>query len=154
MLQHFCDGSNLGTESKAAAKVKAHSRVDVAIYCLMLAGAGILSFDQAYLIPSLAAPRYFYTPENEWETLFFQYIPRWLVPIDAKAAKYFHDGLPEGMPIPWGLWVKPLFFLDNIRHISTSNNDWFLRHPAQTMGTKRTTAFSACSVTYGDVGRG
>jgi len=80
------------------------------IYCLMLAGAGIPSFDQAYLIPSLAAPRYYATPENEWGTLFFQYIPRWLAPIDAKAAKYFHDGLPKGMPIPWGLWVKPLFF--------------------------------------------
>jgi len=81
----------------------------VTIYCMMLVSAGIPSLGlSAYLLPILASPLYFQTPENEWANTFFQYIPDWLIPKDVKAAKYFYEGLPSGAPIPWLVWVKPL----------------------------------------------
>jgi hypothetical protein len=36
------------------------------------------------------------------------YVPRWIAPIDADAIRYFYEGLPAGMSIPWGAWVVPL----------------------------------------------
>jgi hypothetical protein len=81
----------------------------IVIYCMMLIPAGIPSLGlSAYLIPILASPAYYATPENEWETLFFQYIPDWISPTDQKATRYFYEGLPGGLSIPWEIWVKPL----------------------------------------------
>jgi hypothetical protein len=85
-----------------------HSEL-IVIYCMMLIPAGIPSLGlSAYVIPILASPPYYATVENEWETLFFQYIPRWIAPTDHKAMRYFYEGLPGGMSIPWGEWIEPL----------------------------------------------
>ena len=82
----------------------------IVIYCLMLIPAGIPSLGlSAYLVPIMASTPYYATVENEWETLFFQYIPKWLAPTEHKAMRYFYEGLPGGMAIPWRLWVEPLF---------------------------------------------
>jgi hypothetical protein len=81
----------------------------IVIYCIMLIPAGIPSLGlSAYLIPVLASPPYYATIENEWETLFFQYIPHWLSPTNHRLVRYFYEGLPGGLNIPIGLWVKPL----------------------------------------------
>ncbi len=81
----------------------------IVIYCLMLIPAGIPSLGlSAYVIPILASPPYYATVENEWETLFFQYIPRWIAPTEHKAMRYFYEGLPGGMSIPWSEWIEPL----------------------------------------------
>jgi len=81
----------------------------IVIYCMMLIPAGIPSLGlSAYLVPILASPPYYATVENEWQTLFYQYIPRWIAPIEHKAMQYFYEGLPGGMGIPWGLWIRPL----------------------------------------------
>ena len=81
----------------------------IVIYCMMLIPAGIPSLGlSAYLIPILASPPYYATVENEWRTLFFQYIPDWIAPAGDKAMGYFYEGLPGGMNIPWAVWVEPL----------------------------------------------
>ncbi|MFC1716216.1 DUF6785 family protein [Candidatus Poribacteria bacterium] len=81
----------------------------IVIYCIMLIPAGIPSLGlSAYVVPILASPPYYATVENEWETLFFQYIPDWIAPSGDKAMRYFYEGLPGGMGIPWAVWVKPL----------------------------------------------
>lgn len=81
----------------------------IIIYCMMLVSAGIPSLGlSAYLIPVLASPLYYQTPENEWVRTFFQYIPDWLTPNDANASNFFYEGLPAGAPVPWLVWIKPL----------------------------------------------
>lgn len=81
----------------------------IVIYCMMLIPAGIPSLGlSAYLVPIMASPPYYATVENEWETLFFQYIPDWIAPTNSKAMRYFYEGTPGSMNIPWGMWIRPL----------------------------------------------
>lgn len=88
----------------------------VAIYAMMLVGAGIPSFGlAAYLIPTLIGANYFATPESKWAELFYKYIPKWLVPWNPAdptpqqdVARSFYNGLRPAEPIPWGAWVVPL----------------------------------------------
>jgi len=55
-------------------------------YLVMLAASGIPSLGLTdYLLPSLAGAFYFETPENEWQALFFRYIPQWFVPVDLRS---------------------------------------------------------------------
>jgi len=85
-----------------------HSEL-IVIYCMMLIPAGIPSLGlSAYVVPILASPPYYATVENEWETLFFQYIPRWIAPTEHKAMRYFYEGLPGGISVPWAAWIEPL----------------------------------------------
>ena len=81
----------------------------VIIYAMMLVASGISAFGMAgFLVPVLGSAQYYATPENEWKELFHQYIPDWMVLQDTKAIKYFFEGLPPGLRIPWGIWVNPL----------------------------------------------
>lgn len=83
----------------------------VTIWCMMLVTIGIPTVGLArWLFPILMGFRYFATPENEWSEIFHQRIPDWLAPADAKAVKYFYEGLPSGPPIPWSAWIKPLAY--------------------------------------------
>ena len=50
------------------------------------------------------------TPENNWDTLYNQHIPRWMIPQGENVALYFFEGLPPGEQIPWGAWVTPLSY--------------------------------------------
>ena len=61
-----------------------------------------------YLVPLAVSPHYFATDENEWVTLFHQHLPDWMVVKDPKAVFYFYEQLPDGDPIPWRAWVKPI----------------------------------------------
>lgn len=69
--------------------------------------------DQAmtkYLMVVMSAPHYFVSPENQWRELFFSYLPDWLVVASPVATRGFYEGIPPGMPIPWGAWISPLFW--------------------------------------------
>ncbi|MEW6358177.1 MAG: DUF6785 family protein [Planctomycetota bacterium] len=63
-----------------------------------------------WLVSVMGCPRYFATPENKWEETFFPYLASWAIPLDTEAVKWFYDGLPEGMKIPWNIWLQPLFW--------------------------------------------
>jgi len=81
----------------------------VIIYAMMLVASGISAFGMAgFLVPVLGSAQYYATPENEWQELFHQYIPDWMALQDTKSIKYFFDGLPPGLRIPWEIWVNPL----------------------------------------------
>ena len=58
-----------------------------------------------YLLPYLAAPVYFATPENEWAETLHPHFPEWLIVWDKRAVTDFYEG--ESL-VPWLLWVKPL----------------------------------------------
>ncbi|MFC1714884.1 DUF6785 family protein [Candidatus Poribacteria bacterium] len=78
------------------------------IYSMLIVAGPIVSIGGVhFLLPTLIAPFYFATPENEYELLFHKYIPDWLSPKDPKAIKYFYEGAPDGA-IPWHVWIEPL----------------------------------------------
>ncbi|MFC1714545.1 DUF6785 family protein [Candidatus Poribacteria bacterium] len=90
-------------------RAKLREKELVVIYAMMLVASGISAFGLAgFLVPVLASARYYATPDNEWAVLFHQYIPDWMTVTDAKAIKYFFEGLPSGLGIPWGVWIHPL----------------------------------------------
>ena len=69
--------------------------------------------DQAmtkYLLVVITAPFYFASAENNWESIFFPYLPEWLVLSDRSAARVFYEGLQSGQSIPWAAWLSPLFW--------------------------------------------
>jgi hypothetical protein len=69
-------------------------------------GSGLLGF----FLGVLAAPYYFASAENQWETLLHPTIPPWLAPSNESGAmRGFFEGIPSGS-IPWSAWVMPLFW--------------------------------------------
>ena len=62
-----------------------------------------------YLMSVITAPRYFASPENQWQNKFFDYLPDWLV-LGRPTAQGFFEGIAPGQPIPWMGWVVPLFW--------------------------------------------
>jgi hypothetical protein len=72
---------------------------------VMAASASVLASSGAihFIVPSLAAPYYFATPENRWEE-FHQYIPEWLVPQGLRKIELFFEGGPH---IPMDIWLGP-----------------------------------------------
>lgn len=59
-----------------------------------------------FLLPYLAAPVYFATPENEWAETLHPHFPEWLIVWDKHAVTNFYEG--ESV-VPWALWLKPIF---------------------------------------------
>ena len=83
----------------------------ITIWCMMLVSIGIPTVGLArWLFPLLVGFRYFATPENDWQTLFGPYFSNWLAPVDSDAVRFFYEKNPEGMPIPYFSWIKPLIF--------------------------------------------
>ena len=81
----------------------------VVIYIMAIVGCAIPSMGLTeYLLPITSGVLYYATPENEWAELIHPFVRPWLVPQDYDAARYFYEGLPEGMPIPWSAWLVPL----------------------------------------------
>jgi len=82
----------------------------VTIWCIMIAAAGIPSTGMMRsAITTFVSYKYFATPENEWQSHFYQYIPDWRVVQDDGAVKSFYEGLSLGESIPWKAWITPLF---------------------------------------------
>lgn len=79
------------------------------IYCMMLVAAGIPSFGlTGLLIPYMAGPFYFASPENRWEETLWPHFADWLHPDPGRATTGLYEGLRPGTPIPWGDWIGPL----------------------------------------------
>ena len=88
----------------------AFSRAEViTIYIMMLTGAVVVTdgFSGSFLTVITGAV-YYATPENRWLELFAPNIHPWLVPADRDAIRWFYEGLPAGMGIPWSAWARPL----------------------------------------------
>ena len=62
------------------------------------------------LLPIITGLYYYATPQNRWAELIHPHVPKWIAPQDPQAVEYFYEGLPEGVPLPWGAWIEPLFY--------------------------------------------
>ena len=90
-------------------KLALSSRELIVIWCIMIAAAGIPSSGMMRgALSPFVAYKYFATPENEWASLFFQYIPDWRVVRDEDAIISFFEGISAGESIPWVAWLKPI----------------------------------------------
>ena len=81
----------------------------IVIYVMMVVAAAIptMGFSE-YLLTITTGAQYYATPENEWAELILPFVPAWLVPQDQEAIKWFYEGAPRGMGIPWAVWAGPL----------------------------------------------
>ena len=81
----------------------------VVVYAMMVVASAIPTWGLVTnLCHILTRPFYYATPENRWAELIQPLIPSWLAPHEAEVARFFYEGLPEGMGIPWGAWLVPL----------------------------------------------
>jgi hypothetical protein len=79
------------------------------IYLMMITACSIPTMGlMEYLLPGMTALSYYTTPENNWEELIHPFVKTWLVVEDPQAIKYFYEGLPKDMTIPWQAWLKPI----------------------------------------------
>ncbi|MDH7569602.1 MAG: hypothetical protein QHJ73_08460, partial [Armatimonadota bacterium] len=85
------------------------------IHVMMLLAAMISSRGlMEDLIPTLVGQNYFADSTNNWATLYFPYIKKWLVPWDPAGgekqwlAVRFFEGLRSWEKVPWAAWVRPL----------------------------------------------
>ena len=61
------------------------------------------------LVPLMANPFWFATPENEWEELFFRYLPDWLtVPNRSLLRGYFEGDENFWQPQYFNAWIFPI----------------------------------------------
>ena len=83
----------------------------ITIYIMLVVACCIpgMGFTQ-FIIPCLLGSTYYATPENNWDFLYNQYIPEWMIPRGENVVRHFFEGLPEGASIPWEAWVVPLTY--------------------------------------------
>ena len=83
----------------------------IVIYIMMLIACSICTMGLGeQILPIISACSYYATPENGWADRILPHVRPWLMPQDAEAIKYFYEGLPRGMSIPWRVWLKPMLF--------------------------------------------
>ena len=83
----------------------------ITIYIMLLVACCIpgMGFTQ-FIIPALVGSTYYATPENNWNGLYNQFIPEWMIPRGENVARHFFEGLPEGVSMPWEAWILPLSY--------------------------------------------
>ncbi|MCM8815084.1 MAG: hypothetical protein NC937_01015 [Candidatus Omnitrophica bacterium] len=79
------------------------------VYCMMLVACSVTEMGLgSQILPIISAPTYYANPQNEWGSLIVPHLRKQLIVTDPDAVTYFFEGLPKGMSIPWGVWIKPL----------------------------------------------
>ncbi len=79
------------------------------VYAMLSVGSAVVGLDQLQtLIPVVAYPIWHASPENSWNTLFIEEMPRWLTVTDPDALWAYFDSR-EGLFATdyWRPWVRP-----------------------------------------------
>ena len=61
------------------------------------------------LLPMITGTFYYDTPENNWGELIHPMLSDWMVVNNVTAVKQFYEGGSGSVPIPWDVWLPPLF---------------------------------------------
>ena len=78
------------------------------IYAILIVTGPVVSIGGVhFFLPTLIAPYYYATPENEYAELFHRYIPPWFGPKNPEVIRQFYES-SEGAGVPWEAWIKPL----------------------------------------------
>ena len=80
----------------------------ILIYSILIVTGPVVSIGGVhFFLPTLIAPYYYATPENEWIELFHHAIPPWFGPKGPEVIRQFYEG-SEGLGVPWQAWIRPL----------------------------------------------
>ncbi|NUP98603.1 MAG: hypothetical protein HUU35_01980 [Armatimonadetes bacterium] len=78
------------------------------VYSMLLLASAVVEMGLAsQLLPIIATPAYYATPENNWTTLLADRLPPGIIVHDIEAAKRFFEGAPQAR-IDWRVWLPPL----------------------------------------------
>ncbi|NLO73385.1 MAG: hypothetical protein GX100_04645 [candidate division WS1 bacterium] len=86
----------------------------VTVYGMMVMASPIVTMGiMSQILPIISGPSYFANPQNKFVEEVLPFLKPWLLPIGAAQPqalmmKYFYEGLPPGMSIPWGVWLPPM----------------------------------------------
>ncbi len=79
------------------------------VFIMLLVTSSIVTMGLGtQLLPIIAAPFYYASPENRWGEFILPHLRSGLHP-DKEAAQAFFEGLPAGESISWMTWIQPLF---------------------------------------------
>ena len=83
------------------------SRELIMLYSMLMVSSPISSIGLVhFLLPTMVSRPYFAGPENRWDDLFGNLVPKWVGPTDDLVVRGFWESSPAG--VPWGAWVTPL----------------------------------------------
>jgi hypothetical protein len=79
------------------------------VYVMLAIASALAGHDMLQtIIPTVPNGFRFATPENEWETLFHSYLPRWLTSDDVESLTHFYDGRARFATWPhFHDWARP-----------------------------------------------
>ncbi|MCC7494331.1 MAG: hypothetical protein IT204_18380 [Fimbriimonadaceae bacterium] len=81
----------------------------VVIFTMLLMASAVIEMGLAsQILPILATPAYYATPENKWQELFVDRLPPGIVLRDVDAARRFFEG-GRNFQIDWNVWLPVLF---------------------------------------------
>ncbi len=79
----------------------------VVVFTMTVMASGIASQALAQImIPMIAGPFYFASPENNWDSLLLAHVPEWMAPRDPFVIRGLFEAWP--LPVPWREWFGPL----------------------------------------------
>ncbi|MEA3400352.1 MAG: DUF6785 family protein [Armatimonadota bacterium] len=79
----------------------------VLIFTMTVMASGIASQGLAQImLPMIAGPFYYASPENGWEELLLRHVPEWMAPRDPFVIRGLFEAWPFG--VPWREWLVPL----------------------------------------------
>lgn len=84
----------------------------VVVFSMGLVGAlfPLMNFT-GLIMGHMATPYYFASPENGWAEMLHPHLKPWLFPQNTDGAmKLFFEGVQLDRPIPWEVWIAPLFW--------------------------------------------
>jgi hypothetical protein len=88
---------------------RALTRADVlVIYSIVTIAAALIVVHVPYTIGLAAYPFYRARSVYGWEQSILPHLPTWLHPRDPEVSAWFWEGLPDGVPLPWGEWITPV----------------------------------------------
>jgi hypothetical protein len=81
----------------------------VVVYSMLIVACAIPTWGlMCNFLPMLAGFKYWDKPAWGFAEQLGPHIPKWFVVQNADACRYFFEGMPKGMSIPWAAWLAPL----------------------------------------------
>ena len=82
----------------------------IVMFTMALIGATMPTYFVGKLIANFTVPYYLATPENQWATYYEPYLSEWSILPAGEPLRWFFEGLPRGVSVPWDAWIVPVFW--------------------------------------------